>query len=130
VVTVLSGMSDLEQMEDNLSTMSDFHPLGDAEYAVIERVRGALNAIETIPCTQCRYCVKDCPQGIAIPDIFDVLNQYLVFDNLEPPKRLYGFYTRNGNTAGTCAECGQCESVCPQHIDIMRELKHAAATFG
>jgi predicted aldo/keto reductase-like oxidoreductase len=129
VITVLSGMSAIDQMEDNLSTMSDFRPLGDAEYAAIERAREALNAIENIPCTKCRYCVKDCPQEIAIPDIFEVLNQYLVFGNLESPKRFYGFLTRNGNTAGTCAECGQCESVCPQHIGIMQELKRAAAAF-
>jgi predicted aldo/keto reductase-like oxidoreductase len=129
VITVLSGMSDIEQMEDNLAVMSDFHPLGDDEYAVIERTRDALNAIENIPCTQCRYCVKGCPRGIAIPDIFDALNQYIVFDNLEPPKRFYGFLTRNGNTAGTCVECGQCESVCPQRIGIIRELKRAAAAF-
>jgi predicted aldo/keto reductase-like oxidoreductase len=109
--------------------MSDFHPLGDAEYAVIERVRDALNAIENIPCTKCSYCVKGCAQGIAIPDIFDALNQYLVFCDIETPKRLYGFYTRNGNTAGTCVECGQCESVCPQRISITRELKRAAAAF-
>jgi predicted aldo/keto reductase-like oxidoreductase len=129
IITVLSGMSDIGQMEDNLSTMSDFHPLSGAEYAVIEKVRDALNAVENIPCTKCSYCVKGCPQQIDIPDIFDALNQYLVFGNLETPKRLYGFYTRNGNTAGTCAECGQCESVCPQHIGIIRELKRAAAVF-
>ncbi|MDR0409186.1 MAG: Fe-S oxidoreductase, partial [Spirochaetaceae bacterium] len=73
--------------------------------------------------------VKDCPQGIAIPDIFNALNQYIVFDNLESPKSFYGFITRNGNAAGTCAECGRCESVCPQRIGIMRELKRAAAAF-
>jgi predicted aldo/keto reductase-like oxidoreductase len=129
VITVLSGMSDTAQMQDNLATMSDFHALDDAEYAVIEKVRGALDAIENIPCTQCRYCVKGCPQGIAIPDVFDALNQYIVFGNLEPPKRFYGFLTRNGNTAGTCVECAQCEAVCPQHIGIMRELKRASATF-
>jgi predicted aldo/keto reductase-like oxidoreductase len=129
VITVLSGMSDTAQMDDNLATMTDFHTLNDAEYAVIEKVRDALNAVESIPCTQCRYCVKGCPQEIAIPDIFDALNQYLVFDNLEPPKRFYGFLTRNGNTAGTCVECGQCEAVCPQHIGIMRELKRAEDAF-
>jgi predicted aldo/keto reductase-like oxidoreductase len=116
-------------MEDNLATMSDFHPLDDAEYAVIERMRDALDAIENIPCTKCSYYVKGCSQEIAIPDIFDALNQYLVFGDLETPKRLYDFYTRNGNAAGTCVECGQCESVCPQHIGIMRELKRTAAVF-
>jgi predicted aldo/keto reductase-like oxidoreductase len=129
VITVLSGMSNIEQMEDNLAVMSDFRPLGDAEYTVIERVREALNAIESIPCTKCSYCVKGCPQAIAIPDIFDVMNQYLVFGNLEAPKRLYGFYTRKGGTAGKCVECGQCESVCPQHIGVMQELKRVAAAF-
>jgi predicted aldo/keto reductase-like oxidoreductase len=129
VITVLSGMSTIEQMEDNLATMSEFQPLNDAEYAVIERARNALDAVENIPCTKCSYCVKGCPQEIAIPDIFDALNQHLVFGDIERPKSLYGFYTRNGNTVGTCAECGQCESVCPQHIGIMRELKRAAAAF-
>jgi predicted aldo/keto reductase-like oxidoreductase len=129
VITVLSGMSNIEQMEDNLATMSDFHPLTATEYTVIEKVRNALNAIENIPCTNCGYCVKGCPQEINIPAIFDTMNQYLVFSSLETPKRLYGFYTRNGGTAGKCAECAQCESVCPQHIDIMQELKHVAAAF-
>jgi predicted aldo/keto reductase-like oxidoreductase len=109
--------------------MLNFYPLNDREYAVIERVQDALNAIDNIPCTKCRYCVKGCSLEIAIPDIFDVMNQYLVFGALEDPKRFYDFYTRNGSTAGKCVECGQCESVCPQHISIMQELKRAAATF-
>jgi predicted aldo/keto reductase-like oxidoreductase len=129
VITVLSGMSSIEQMEDNLATMSDFRPLDDAEYAVAERVREALSAIESIPCTNCRDCVKDCPREIDIPDIFDAMNQYLIFDSLEPGKSFYDLYTRNGNTAGTCTECGQCESVCPQSIGVIRELKRAAAAF-
>jgi predicted aldo/keto reductase-like oxidoreductase len=129
VITVLSGMSNIAQLEENLATMSNFRPFDDAEYAAIEKARDALNAIESIPCTQCRYCVKDCPQEIAIPDVFNALNQYLVFANLESSKRFYGFITRNGNTAGTCAECGQCESVCPQHIGITWELKRAAVAF-
>ncbi|MDR1202280.1 MAG: 4Fe-4S dicluster domain-containing protein, partial [Tannerellaceae bacterium] len=124
-----SGMSNIEQMEDNLATMSDFHPLNAIEYTVIEKVRNALNAIENIPCTNCGYCVKGCSQEINIPAIFDTMNQYLVFSSLETPKRLYGFYTRNGGTAGKCAECAQCESVCPQHIGIMQELKRVAAVF-
>jgi predicted aldo/keto reductase-like oxidoreductase len=129
VITVLSGMSDIEQMEDNLATMSDFRPLDDAEYAVIEKVRDALNAVESIPCTNCSYCVEGCPQRIDIPNIFGTMNQYLIYDSLEPAKSFYGLYTRNGNTAGRCSECAQCESVCPQQIGIMRELKRVAAVF-
>jgi predicted aldo/keto reductase-like oxidoreductase len=129
VITVLSGMSTPEQMEDNLATMADFHPLTNREYAAIEKVRDALAAITSVPCTSCGYCVKDCPQEIAIPGIFDAMNQYLVFDALENAKRFYGFCTRNGGTAGKCVECGQCESVCPQRIGIQQELKRAAAVF-
>jgi predicted aldo/keto reductase-like oxidoreductase len=129
VITVLSGMSNINQMEDNLATMSDFHPLSGAEYAVIKRVRDELNAIENIPCTKCSYCVKGCPQEIAIPGIFEAVNQYLVFGILEVAKRAYGFSTMNGGAAGKCVECGQCESVCPQHIGIMQELKRAVAAF-
>jgi predicted aldo/keto reductase-like oxidoreductase len=129
VITVLSGMSTPAQMEENLSTMTDFHPLNGREYKTIEKVRDALETIENIPCTNCGYCVKDCPQKIAIPGIFDAMNQYLVFDALEGAKQFYGFCTRSGGTAGKCAECGQCESVCPQRIGIMRELKRATAVF-
>jgi predicted aldo/keto reductase-like oxidoreductase len=130
VITVLSGMSDIAQMEDNLATMSDFHPLEDAEYAVIERVRDELNEIENIPCTNCGYCVKGCPRKIAIPGIFEAMNQYLVFGSRETAKRAYGFCTRSGGGAEKCVECGQCESVCPQHIGILGELKRAAAALG
>jgi predicted aldo/keto reductase-like oxidoreductase len=132
VITVLSGMSTTAQMEDNLATMSNFRPLDDAEYAAIEKVRDALAAIESVPCTTCGYCVKGCPQKIDIPALLGVLNQYLTFDNLEISKQFYGYHTvvRNRAAADTCVGCGQCESVCPQHIGIMRELKRVAATFA
>lgn len=129
VITVLSGMSNIEQMEDNLATMSDFRPLGDAERAAVDQARAALDAIGSIPCTSCRYCVKGCPQGIAIPGIFSAMNKYLVYDNLTNAKGSYKFETRDGGVAGKCIACGQCEAVCPQHIGIIEELKRAAATL-
>ncbi|MDR1205757.1 MAG: aldo/keto reductase [Peptococcaceae bacterium] len=130
VVTVLSGMSDIAQMEDNLATMSDFRPLNGAEYAVIDKARDVLNSVENIPCTKCNYCVKGCPQEIVIPDIFHAMNQYLVFGSLAAAKGLYGFYTMSGGGGDQCIECGQCESVCPQHIPIPRELKRVMAAFA
>jgi predicted aldo/keto reductase-like oxidoreductase len=129
VITVLSGMSNIEQMDDNLATMSNFRPLNAAEYAVIEQAQKALGAIASIPCTKCSYCVKGCPEEIPIPGIFELMNQNLVFGSLERSRRFYGALTGGGNTASKCVECGQCESACPQHIGIRQELKRVAAAF-
>lgn len=129
LVTVLSGMSDMAQMEDNIATMTNFRPLDDGERAVVEQARVLLEAIPTVPCTACRYCVKGCPKDIPIPDIFSALNSFTVFEMFAPAKRSYWFATRSGATASTCIECGQCKAVCPQHIAVVEELKKAAAVF-
>jgi predicted aldo/keto reductase-like oxidoreductase len=127
VITVLSGMSDMSQMEDNIATMKDFRPFTDAEYTAIEKARAAFEAIENVPCTGCNYCTKDCPQSVAIPTVFDALNYYLVFGNLDYAKGHYRNWA--ASSAGKCVECGQCEAACPQHINIMQELKRAVAAL-
>ncbi|MEG1190512.1 MAG: aldo/keto reductase [Oscillospiraceae bacterium] len=129
LVTVLSGMSNLEQMQDNLSFMSDFKPLDKEERCVIENVREALEKIPTIPCTACSYCTKNCPQHIVIPQIFAAMNTYLTFDQLKGAKNDYNWETRLGGKGSQCIECGQCEDACPQHIKIIEELKRAVAIF-
>ncbi len=126
VITVLSGMSTLEQMEDNTAMMQRFEPLNLEERAAIDKVRELLDALPQVPCTRCQYCVEGCPQEIAIPGIFRALNNYLVYNNLEGAKSNYAFETRLGGVASKCVACGQCESVCPQHIHIIDELKRAA----
>lgn len=126
LVTVLSGMSTLEQMKENLATMSDFKPLSESEKAVISNVQQALESIPQIPCTACQYCVKGCPQGIAIPGIFSAMNTYLIYDRLTAAKGSYGWETKDGGKASKCIECGACEQACPQHIGIIGELKKAA----
>lgn len=126
IITVLSGMSTLAQMEDNVSYMEDFKPLTDEERKVIARVQDALDQIPRIPCTSCEYCTKGCPQQIPIPDLFRAMNNYLIYDNLPGAKGNYAFATSKKSKASACVECGQCESVCPQQIKIMEELKKVA----
>jgi predicted aldo/keto reductase-like oxidoreductase len=107
--------------------MKNFRPFTNAEYAVIEKARAAFDAIENVPCTGCNYCTKDCPQSVAIPTVFDALNYYLVFGNLDYAKGHYRNWA--ASSAGKCIECGQCEAACPQHISIMQELKRAVAAL-
>jgi predicted aldo/keto reductase-like oxidoreductase len=129
VLTVLSGMSTLTQMEDNLSFMEPFTPLTDAESAAIEKVRAILAATPQIPCTDCKYCVKDCPQRISIPDVIKIMNDYNLYRRMDSAKGSYGFATRANGKASSCIACGNCETVCPQSIGIIEELKKAAETL-
>ena len=129
VVTVLSGMSNIVQMGDNLSYMTDFAPLNESELAVIERVRAAFAAIPTIPCTACAYCMKDCPANIAIFDTFRAVNNYRLYTNLDASRARYERATKEKGKASACIDCGQCEEVCPQRIAIRTELKAAAELF-
>ena len=127
IVTVLSGMSNLEQMQDNVSYMADFKPLTEGEQAVIAKAVEELNKIPQIPCTECRYCVDGCPMNINIPAIFKAYNNYQLFQNLEGFKGRYANITKEGGKASGCIACGQCEGQCPQHIGIIDELAKIAA---
>jgi predicted aldo/keto reductase-like oxidoreductase len=129
VITVLSGMSTLAQLEDNIATMSPFCALDAAERQAVEAAGAALAKIPSIPCTSCRYCEKDCPQGIAIPGIFGAMNKYLVYSQLESAKNSYKWETGGEGLASKCIACGSCEAVCPQRIGIIAELKRAAETL-
>ena len=122
VLAVLSGMSSIAQMDDNLRTMKDFRPLSDAEQAVIRKAQEALDNDQSIPCTACHYCTEGCPMNIAIPEIFTVINRRkgsAAFRTV----REYNVVTRGKGRAGDCIGCGQCESVCPQHLPIIRLLE-------
>lgn len=131
IITVLSGMSNIAQMEDNLAFMGDFKQLSEKEREVISRAQSVLRTIPSIPCTSCAYCMKGCPQTIAIPGIMNCMNLINVYDSEAAAKNSYYWSTKGYhlNGAASCVECGQCEEVCPQHISIMDELKKATVIF-
>lgn len=130
IITVLSGMSNLEQMKDNLSYMKDFRPLNEEEQTAIKKAQEAFNGIKSIPCTACHYCTSGCPQEIPIPEIFAARNKQLVWGQLEEGKNTYLKATAQGSSASDCIACGQCESACPQQIPVIQRLKECAEAFG
>ena len=130
VLTVLSGMSTLEQLEDNVSYMRNFVPLDDEELAVLEKAQVALAGVDQIRCTACHYCTKGCPQQIPIPEIFSAVNTVKVWDNKNSATWTYNDNVAGGNGAPDCIACGQCEAACPQHLPIIELLQQAAEIFA
>lgn len=132
VGVVLSGMSNTEQMANNLSYMKEFKPLNEEEKAIIEKAREALAKIPNIPCTSCEYCAKVCPENIGISGSFKAYNSYLNFENVDYAKRNQTMLVENQGKkkAGSCIKCGKCEEACPQHIEIRKELERVADTLG
>ena len=129
---VLSGMSNMEQMEDNLSAMRDFVPLNDQEMAAVHKVNEIFHGLNLIPCTSCRYCIEEstCPKGIRIPDMFSSLNAHEAFHNWNTGYYYEHVITGEGHgKASDCIRCGKCERVCPQHLPIRELLKNVAKTF-
>ena len=132
VMMVLSGMSNMEQLEDNLGYMEDFKPLNEEEYALIKKAVTVINSTITVPCTGCAYCVDGCPMNIAIPKYFSLYNadlQEVEEKGWTPQGEYYNNLTKTFGKASDCVECGQCEGVCPQHLSIIQYLKDVAGHF-
>lgn len=129
ILMVLSGMSNLEQMEDNIRFMKDFRPLDERETAAVDRVREIFRGKNLIPCTACRYCTDGCPKKISIPDLFACLNAKKVFQNWNTDYYYNNVHTVHNGRASDCVKCGKCEQVCPQHLPIRELLEQVAAEF-
>lgn len=128
VIMVLSGMSNMEQMLDNITTMSDFKPFSDEEYQAAWRICEVLNKAGGIACTDCRYCVDGCPKNILIPNLFSCYNAKMQFNNWNS-RMYYEIHTKNNGKASDCIGCKKCEKSCPQHLPITEYLKKVAAVF-
>lgn len=132
IAMVLSGMSNMEQMEDNLSAMADFQPLNETEMEAVKKVTDIFHGLHLIPCTSCRYCIEEseCPKGIRIPDMFSSLNAHDAFHNWNTKYYYENVITGDGHgKASDCIKCGKCERVCPQHLPIRNLLEVVAKTF-
>lgn len=131
VMMVLSGMSSMDQLKDNMSFMSDFKPLAGEELEIVKKAAEIIRARTAVPCTGCGYCVKGCPKNIAIPEYFSLYNnmkrsKYAPF---HVQSVYYANIAKTHGKASDCIECGKCESHCPQHIEIIKHLKDVAAAF-
>lgn len=133
VKMVLSGMSNMEQLMDNMSYMKSFVPLNEEENAMVMKAVDMINSNIAIPCTGCEYCVDGCPMNIAIPKYFSLYNadkQEVKGKGWTPQGEYYDRLTGTFGKASDCVGCGQCEHVCPQHLPIINNLKEVANYFG
>ena len=131
VMMVLSGMSSMEQMEDNTGFMERFQTMTEEELDLVGRAAGIIRSSIAIPCTACRYCVDGCPQHIAIPDYFAIYNNLKRFGPQQAMVAMtyYGNLTQSSGKASDCVKCGKCEGRCPQHLPIRRYLEDVAGAL-
>lgn len=129
IITVLSGMSNVEQMADNLSYMKEFKSLNESERTAVRMAQEKMSGVKGIPCTACHYCTAGCPKKISIPEIFAARNRQLIWGQLEEGRTAYEEAIKGLGNAGDCIACGQCERACPQQIKVVERLKECAEAF-
>lgn len=128
VISVLAGMSNIEQVEENVASYIANKPFTPEEDKALQDVIAKLRAMSVVPCTACNYCVKDCPSNVKIPQIMELLNLAAMTENLQFAKDLYSWQAADG-LASSCIQCGECEAMCPQQIDIIHQLEVAVDKF-
>ena len=128
VLAVLSGMSTLEQTRENVASYAANAPFSIEEQAALDKTIGILRSLAGVPCTACNYCVKGCPSNVQIPQIMELLNLGAMTGDLAFAKDLYSWQAAEGK-ASSCIQCGLCEAMCPQQIDIIHQLERAVELY-
>ncbi len=128
IIMVLSGMSNYEMTVENIGFMKNFVPLTKEERECLESVCEVLKKKGLVSCTACRYCISQCPKKILIPDLFSCFNGKKIWNNWNS-NYYYGVHTQKNGKAGDCIECGKCEKICPQHLNIRELLKIVSNEF-
>lgn len=132
ISVVLSGMSSLEQVIDNINAVDsqgDANSMTKIEKQIIEELSKEFKSKIKVNCTGCKYCLP-CPKGVQIPLCFELLNSSSMFNDIKKAKKMYhGFLVSEGSDASNCVECGACEQKCPQHINIVEKLKEVRGIF-
>ncbi|MDE6657013.1 MAG: aldo/keto reductase [Oscillospiraceae bacterium] len=128
ICVVLSGMSNISQVQDNISFMKDFQPLNTTEMEAVQKVCQIFRSMNMIPCTACHYCTDGCPMKIRIPDVFSCYNLKTKFHSWNQDY-YYDILTHENGKASDCIKCGQCEEICPQHLKITELLEDVAKEF-
>lgn len=129
VCMVLSGMSSMEQIEENTAFFDDMKPFNEKEKAVIKKTVKILDESVAVKCTACRYCTEGCPQNIAIPDYFSLYNAMTVYGYVPSMSTMFTNLAASHGKPSDCIGCGRCEAACPQHLQIIDNLAKVKEAF-